>query len=404
MARHDEDAATGAAVEASVARLTLTDFRCYQHQRLEPDRRPVVLTGPNGAGKTNVLEALSLLVPGRGLRGAKLSDISRRRVGSAEDSGRPWAVAARLQTAGGPVDVGTGRSADAATGGREKRIVHIEGRTVRAQSALAEHLSAHWLTPQMDRLFIDGPSARRRFLDRLVFGYDAAHAGRVSAYDHALRERARLLRHGDPRTGRAADPEWLSVLEETISAKGVAVSAARIDMAVKLDQMAGVEATGHGAFPAASVAVIGEVEGWLAEAPALAVEDRFRSALAAARSDDAVNGSASVGPHRSDLGVRHLGTGEAAPECSTGEQKALLIALVLANARLQEATLGSKPLLLLDEVAAHLDKARRIALFEEIIRSGIQAWMTGTDAALFAPLEGDAQFYNVENAVVTPDD
>lgn len=363
-----------------------------------------MLTGPNGAGKTNVLEALSLLVPGRGLRGAKLSDISRREPGGIEDSRRPWAVAARLETAGGPVDVGTGRSTDVATGGREKRVVHIEGRTVRAQSALTEHLSAHWLTPQMDRLFIEGPSARRRFLDRLVFGFDAAHAGRVSAYDHALRERARLLRHGDPRTGRAADPQWLSVLEETISAKGVAVSAARIDMAARLDQMSAQESENQSAFPRAAVAVIGEVEDWLADGPALAAEDRFRDALAAARADDAASGSTPVGPHRSDMAVRHLGNGEAAAMCSTGEQKALLIALVLASARLQEAMLGTKPLLLLDEVAAHLDQARRQALFEEILGTGIQAWMTGTDAALFAPLGRDAQFYNVENAVVTPDD
>jgi len=363
-----------------------------------------VLTGANGAGKTNVLEALSLLVPGRGLRGTRLADISRREPGGAEDSRRPWAVAARLQTAGGPVDVGTGRDADAAAGGREKRVVHIEGKPARAQSALAEHLSAHWLTPQMDRLFIEGPSARRRFLDRLVFGFDTAHAGRVSAYDHALRERARLLRHGDPRTGRAADPEWLSVLEETISAKGVAVAAARIDMAGRLDQMADVKTAGSDAFPTASVAVIGEVEDWLADTPALAAEDRFRAALIASRADDAAGGSASVGPHRSDLGVRHLGTGEEAAMCSTGEQKALLIAMVLANARLQEATLGSKPLLLLDEVTAHLDRKRRGALFEEILGTGIQAWMTGTDAALFAPLGRGAQFYSVENAVVTPDD
>ncbi|MBT3237196.1 MAG: DNA replication/repair protein RecF [Rhodospirillaceae bacterium] len=398
------NAASERGPEASVVRLTLTDFRCYQSQRLEPDSRPVVLTGANGAGKTNVLEALSMLVPGRGLRGARLSEMSRRERGEGDDSQRPWAVAAKLETASGPVDVGTGRGTDMGNGGREKRIVHIDGQTARAQSALAEHLSAHWLTPQMDRLFIEGPSARRRFLDRLVFGFDAAHAGRVSAYEHALRERSRLLRHGDPKTGRAADPQWLSVLEETMSTKGVAVAAARLDMAEKLDQISSGKSTAESAFPRASVEIVGDIEGWLAEGPALAAEDKFRAALAASRAEDTAGGSAAVGPHRSDMAVRHLGTGEMADMCSTGEQKALLIALVLANARLQEMTLGSKPLLLLDEVAAHLDETRREALFKEILSSGIQAWMTGTDTTLFAPLERNAQFFNVEDAVVTQND
>ena len=388
------------AASVSVARLTLTDFRCYPSQRMEAGPGPVVLSGPNGAGKTNVLEALSFLVPGRGLRGAKLADITRRDAGTSEAVDKPWAVAAKLQTPNGPVDIGTGREVQAA-GKREKRIVHIDGAAVRSQAVLSEYLSAQWLTPQMDRLFVEGASARRRFLDRLVFAADPAHAGRVSAYEHAMRERARLLRHGQPGSGRAADPEWLSVLEQTMAGKGVAVSAARLEMAARLDEMAG-SAAENGAFPGASVSVTGTLEQWLKEGPALDAEDRLKQALQQCRGAEAEGASVPHGPHRSDMAVRHLGTGQAAELCSTGEQKALLIALILANARLQGRERGSLPMLFLDEVTAHLDETRREALFEEILGLGIQAWMTGTDTALFAPLKGDAQFFGVADAVITP--
>jgi len=361
----------------------------------------VVLTGANGAGKTNILEALSFLVPGRGLRGARLGEVSRRQPGAPAAAAGNWAVASRIETPNGPVDVGTGR--DGGDGGqpqkRERRAVHIDGQTARSQSALADVLSAQWLTPQMDRLFQEGPSARRRFLDRLVFGYDPAHAGRVQAYEHALRERARLLRHGQPHSGRPADPEWLAALEDTMASKGVAVAAARLDMAARLDEMA---APGAAGFPGAAVAVIGDVEIWLAEGPALDAEDRLRRALTAARGQDAEQGSAAVGPHKSDLVVTHMGHGQDASLCSTGEQKALLIALILANARLQAASRGTLPVLLLDEIAAHLDSRRREALFGEILDLGVQAWMTGTDAGIFAPLGGAAQYLGVEEAIVTP--
>lgn len=313
---------------------------------------------------------------------------------------KQWAVAAKLETRTGAVDVGTGREVRH-TGKREKRVVHIDGAAVRSQAALAEILSAQWLTPQMDRLFLEGASARRRFLDRLVFGADPAHAGRVSAYEHAMRERSRLLRHGRPDGGPAADPEWLGVLEQTMASKGVAVSAARLDMAARLDQAAG-HGAGIGAFPGAAVSVTGTLEEWLGAGPALEAEERLKNALGRCRRADSEKATAPVGPHRSDMAVRHLGTGQGAGMCSTGEQKALLIALILANARLQGAGRGSLPLLFLDEVAAHLDEARREALFEEILGLGIQAWMTGTDTALFAPLKGGAQFFGVADAVITP--
>jgi DNA replication and repair protein RecF len=384
----------------SVARLTLTDFRCYHGQRIEAGPGPVVLSGPNGAGKTNILEALSFLVPGRGLRGAKLADITRRDAGASEVADKAWAVAAKLETPNGTVDVGTGRKVQQ-SGRREKRVVHIDGAAVRSQAVLSEYLSAQWLTPQMDRLFIEGASARRRFIDRLVFATDPAHAGRVSAYEHAMRERAFLLRQGQLDSGHIAYPEWLSVLEQTMASKGVAISAARQEIALKLDEIAG-SAAEAGVFPGASVRVTGTLEQWLEDGPALEAEDRLKQALQQCRGGDAEGASVPYGPHRTEMTVRHLCTGQMAELCSTGEQKALLIALILANARLQGRERGSLPLLFLDEVTAHLDETRREALFEAILNLGLQAWMTGTDTSLFAPLKGSAQFFGVADAVITP--
>ncbi|MCP5366288.1 MAG: DNA replication/repair protein RecF [Hyphomicrobiales bacterium] len=375
-------------------RLTLTDFRCYRHLRLETDPRPVVLTGPNGAGKTNLLEAVSLLTPGRGLRRARLGDLARREPTPALEGAVPgdWAVAARLRLPTGDADVGTGMVAGDAAG-RDKRAVRIDGQAAKGQAALAGLLAVQWLTPQMDRLFQDGAAERRRFLDRLVYGSDPAHAGRLSAYNHALRERARLLRDG------RGDAAWLAALEETLAAKGVAVAAARHALVERLRIAAA--AAGDGAFPGADLWLDGEVETWLADEPALAVEDRIRDRLAAGRPRDAEAGGAGVGPHRGDLRVRHLGKGQMAELCSTGEQKALLIAIVLAHARLVRAEQGRAPVLLLDEVAAHLDETRRRVLFDAVCALDGQSWLTGTDAAVFAPLGDRAQQFSVDDAVVT---
>jgi DNA replication and repair protein RecF len=382
---------------AAVTRLTLSDFRCYRHLRLELAAQPVVLAGPNGAGKTNVLEALSFLAPGRGLRRATLSDVARRdRLGAPEAGlARPWGVAARLVGPKGVAEIGTGFVP--ADGGREKRLAHIDGQPLKSQAGLAEALAVQWLTPAMDRLFADGPAARRRFLDRLVLGLDPAHAGRTAAYEHALRERSRLLIAGAAR--RDWDASWLAVLEDTMATKGVAVAAARRDAVTRLDQVC---RDSRGPFPGARLALEGEIESWLAAGPALAAEDRFRGLLAATRSKDADTGGASVGPHRSDLVVRHALKDQPADACSTGEQKALLVAIVLGNARLLAAERGAAPVLLLDEVAAHLDEARRAALFEHLADLGAQAWLTGTEAGLFAALEGRAQFFHVKDATVTP--
>lgn len=375
----------------SVARLTLSRFRSYERLRVETDPRPVVLVGPNGAGKTNLLESISFLVPGRGLRRARLTDVTRHSPGGMPAAGSGWAVAAQLAGPKGMVDIGTG--CDAADGGVERRQVRIDGADARGQSALSGVASAVWLTPHMDRLFADGASGRRRFLDRMVFGLDPAHAGRVSAYEHAMRERSRLLRDGE------GDGTWLAALEDTMAERGVAIAAARRDMAASLNEAC---ADADGPFPAATLAMQGDVETWLDQGPALAAEDRLRDGLLRSRPLDAMTGGAAVGPHRSDLLIRHRDKDMPAEQCSTGEQKAVLIAIVLADARLQARERNSVPLMLLDEVVAHLDEIRRAALFEAICDLNAQAWMTGTDAALFAPLGPRAQRFRVENAVLSP--
>jgi DNA replication and repair protein RecF len=378
-----------------VARIGLTDFRCYGSLRLDLDARPVVLTGPNGAGKTNLLEAVSFLVPGRGLRRARLAEVGRRDPGAA--AGRAWAVAATVATPDGPVDVGTGiETAEAADDdGAGRRTVRIDGMTRRGQAALADVVSALWLTPEMDRLFADGAGARRRFLDRMVYGFDRGHAGRVAAYEHAMRERGRLLRDGAVR----ADPAWLGALEARMAEHGVAIVAARQALVGRLNAAC---AGGVGPFPAARLTVAGEVETWLAAAPAVEAEDRLRARLAAARRGDAETGGAAAGAHKTALDAHHILKGVPAAQCSTGEQKALLLSITLAQARLQAIERGAPPILLLDEVAAHLDPARRAALYAEIAALGAQAWMTGTDAEVFAPWGADAQSFRVEDARLTP--
>jgi DNA replication and repair protein RecF len=374
------------AATAAVTRLTLTDFRSYARLRVDAAAAPVVLTGPNGAGKTNLLEALSFLAPGKGLRRAKLAEPDRRAGGV--DAGR-WAVAAAVENRTGTHNVGTGREADATT---ERRSVRIDGANA-SQKDLSALLSVVWVTPEMDRLFMEGPSARRRFLDRLVFGFDPEHAGRVAAYEHVMRERARLLAEG------STDAAWLDALEDGMARHGIAVAVARAQTVARLDHAAG---QGVGPFPAAQASMSGELDQWLAEMPALAVEDRLRETLRMARAHDAQAGGAIAGPHRADLAVRFVAKDRPAHECSTGEQKALLLSIILGVARELCGERGEPPVLLLDEVVAHLDGARRAALFDELAALGVQAWLTGTDDELFAGLRGRAQFFRVLDATLTP--
>lgn len=382
----------------------LTDFRCYESVHINVDQRPVVLTGPNGAGKTNMLEAVSFLVPGRGLRGARLVDVSRRAPADKaadQQQPRPWAVAANIENAGGLFSVGTGLPPDlAALQARQpRRVVRIDGEAARGQVALGNRVSALWLTPDMQRLFIEGASGRRRFLDRLVFAFDPAHAGRLQGYEKAMRDRSRLISDADE-TGRTPDGAWLDAVEATVVEKGVAIAAARADLVQRLNPAC---AMGVGPFPAAGLSVSGEIDDWLVQMSALDAEDHFCRALRQCRDCQPVARRPAVGPHMSDFDVIHLDKNVAAAQCSTGEQKALLISIVLANARLQALDAGAVPLLLLDEVAAHLDEQRRDALFDEITAMGAQAWMTGTDPGLFSPLGTAAQHFAVADAQISPD-
>jgi DNA replication and repair protein RecF len=374
-----------------IARLDLANFRNYRDLRVDIDRRLVVLTGANGAGKTNLLEAISFLAPGRGLRRVRLQEIDRRDFQAAPVSpAAPWSVAARISGPAGMVTVGTGREPDQAHG--DRRVVRIDGATVKTQAILAQHVNVVWLVPQMDRLFQEGAAPRRRFLDRLVFGYDPDHAARLSAYEQAMRERAQMLKAG------RSDPAWLSVLEETMAGEGVAVAAARRDVARRLDQAC--HTTEGDPFPAARLAYDGVVETWLDQMPALEAEDRLRQELSQRRSIDRDAGSTTLGPHRGDLIVKHAHRGVAATDCSTGEQKALLLGIVLAHAALQDVVRGAVPILLLDEVSAHLDRIRRGALYHRLRQLGGQVWLTGTDPELFAEARPDAHFMTVREGCV----
>jgi DNA replication and repair protein RecF len=381
----------------------LTDFRCYETLQINVDAGPVVLTGPNGAGKTNLLEAVSFLVPGRGLRGARLTEMSRRLPGEkapGEQPLRPWAVAAEIENGSGLFNVGTGLAPEMANLQtlRPRRIVRIDGETARGQAELGERVSALWLTPDMQRLFVDSASGRRRFLDRLVFSFDPAHAGRLQGYEKAMRDRSRVLVDAEA-AGRAPDTAWLDAVEAIIVEKGVAIAAGRADLVRRLNPAC---AMGVGPFPAAGLAVSGAIDTWLDNMSALDCEDQFCKALVQSRGPGSLMRRLSVGPHMSDFEVTHLDKNMAAALCSTGEQKALLISIVLANARLQTLDAGAVPILLLDEVAAHLDEQRREALFDEITAMGAQALMTGTDPALFAPLGAAAQHCAVVDARISP--
>jgi DNA replication and repair protein RecF len=389
---------------SGLTHLALTQFRNYRHLVLDLDLRPVVLVGSNGAGKTNLLEAISLLGPGSGLHRAKLSEIDFR--GAGNHANMAWAVHAKVQVASGQLAgehaLGTGRDPMAqAQIGRDRRLARINGAPAKSQADFAEILSVQWLVPAMDGLFDDAASARRRYLDRLVTGIDPSHAGRVAAYDTALRERARLLR-GEVSAAGADLDTWLDGLETEMAGAAVAIAASRREVVEALNLAL---AESDGPFPRASLAAAGAVEGWLSEGPALAAEDRLKDRLRSARASDAAGGITEWGTHRSDLEVVYLGRrlGNAplkAAECSTGEQRALLLSIALAEARLTRSRRGQPPVLLLDEAVSHLDAQRREALFAEILALGLQAWLTGTERELFRPLLGAAQFCAVDEGRV----
>jgi DNA replication and repair protein RecF len=274
-------------------------------------------------------------------------------------------------------------------------VIKLDGAPAKNQAELGRQISAQWLTPQMDRLFLEGPSARRRFIDRLILGFDPDHAGPLNAYEQSLRNRNRLLRDG------ASDQDWFNSVEDSLASHGVAVAVRRRDAIARLGPLA---ARGLGPFPGAIISLGGALEDWLAAGPALAAEDQMRQALSVSRQKDAAANGTSIGPHRSDVLVSHSDAGLEAARCSTGEQKALLVSIVFAAAQLQAEDRGHSPLLLLDEVAAHLDDTRRDALFELVGELGAQAWMTGTDEAVFEALGDAAQRFRIDNGRVTPVD
>jgi DNA replication and repair protein RecF len=362
----------------AVTQLRLTNFRSYASGTLAVEAAPVVLAGPNGAGKTNVLDAISLLSPGRGLRGAKLNEHARKGPAASDTL---WAVAATVARGETEHEIGTGLTSASAS-----RQVRLNGAPASGSADLGEIVQLIWLTPAMDRLFIESASGRRRFLDRLVLGFNAGHARAATRYETAMRERGRLLKYG-PR-----DPAWLEGLENEMSESGAAMAQARATTVEALSR-ALAERGEAGAFPAASLALTDE---WH-QADAQTMRDAFT----ASRLRDAEAGRTLVGPHTTDLAVRHTGKRAEARDCSTGEQKALLISIILADAReLARARSGLAPILLLDEIAAHLDAMRRTALFEEIAALSAQAWMTGTDLSLFEGAR--AQIFEVRDGVFLP--
>lgn len=372
---------SGGGASLWVERLALTDFRNHAHLTLTFDQRPVVLTGPNGAGKTNLIEAISLLAPGQGLRRAAYPEIARRGADA-------WAVAARVHTPIGPVDIGTGLTGATTASNRTGRAVRIDGEPQTGSGVLADHVEMIWLTPAMDGLFTGSGTERRRFLDRMILCFDPGYRTRVNHFERAMAQRNRLLNDG------VRDNARLEGLEIVMAETGIAIAAARAQAIAAL--VTTIEARRSRAadspFPWAMLDLDGDIERDLALHPAVEVEDHFARALAAGRERDRAAGRALHGPHRSDLVVGHGPKAAPARQCSTGEQKALLVGLILAHAELMsERRSGAAPILLLDEIAAHLDAARRAALFDEIITIGTQAWMTGTDQDAFSALGERAQ-------------
>jgi DNA replication and repair protein RecF len=376
---------------AFIRRLTLTNFRSYHAAQILLDRAgPAVLTGVNGAGKTNLIEAISLLAPGRGLRRATVDELA-----FSEGDGA-WAVSAEIEGMLGLSTLGTGVDPPSEENAAPTRKYRIDREAVSSATAFAEHLRVVWLTPAMDPLFNGPASERRRFLDRLVLAVDAQHSSRVSALERSLRSRNRLLE--DPRS----DPHWLDAIEHETAEVAVAVAAARSETVNRLSGALVAARDTAPEFPQAEIALDGWMEKLLPSQSAREIEDRYRALLKENRARDAAAGRTLDGPHLTDFVVTHAGKGVPASDASTGEQKALLIRLVLAHARLIKEMTGFAPLLLLDEVVAHLDPNRRAALYDALAGLGAQVWMTGADPAAFGDIVGRAQVLLVRNGGVEP--
>jgi DNA replication and repair protein RecF len=372
---------------ALVRRLNLHNFRNYHTASLEADAATMALVGPNGAGKTNLIEAISFLAPGRGLRRATLNEVAFN-----EGDGS-WAVAAEIEGALGLATLGTGIEPPIEDDATPQRQYRIDRESVPSAAAFADHLRVIWLVPAMDSLFTGAPSERRRFLDRLTLAVDAEHAGRVNALERSLRSRNRLLE--DARV----DTHWLEAVEHETAELAVAVAGLRIETVRRLEAV--LDKRKRSPFPPVEIAIDGWLEQLIPMHPASEVEERYRAVLRDNRSRDAAAGRTLDGPHLSDLKVVYAAKGIPAADASTGEQKALLIGLVLAHARLLSEMTGAAPVLLLDEVLAHLDPARRLALHHELAELGAQTWMTGADLALFREIESPATVIEVKSGTLT---
>ena len=393
--------------KSGVLRLTLTDFRNYQFLRINAEPGIIIVHGENGSGKTNILEAISFLTPGRGLRGARLADI-KRIVISGNDEYRPevisplnWAIAAEVLRGNDTFNIGTAveqnlkESADDEEDDLrsfERRIVRIDGNKISSQAELGKYISAIWLTPQMDRLFRGGSQPRRSFLDRLVYAFDMEHAKRIANFDHLYKEWYRLLKEG------RADHHWLSSLEENMAATGVAIAAARREQIARLNTF--IENEPDDVFPSVRLELDGAVEKMLDSMPAIEAEDKYRTLLCQQRKKVLYNDSVD-GVNRTDFKVFYRKKKMPAELCSTGEQKSLLISIILAQTKCQTLHKGFAPVLLLDEVAAHLDELKKEALIDKIKDLGVQAWITTTDPELFSSLKGKAQFHQTTDATST---
>ena len=372
----------------AIRRLTLSNFRSYHAASLTISGNLIVLTGPNGAGKTNLIEAVSFLVPGRGLRRATLDEVA-----FSEGDGA-WAVSAEVEGILGLATLGTGIEATAGEDSARSRQCRIDREPASSAAAFADHLRAIWLTPAMDQLFMGPGSERRRFLDRLVLAVDAEHTGRVNALERALRSRNRLLEEARP------DSHWLEAIEHETAELAVSVAAMRAETVRRLQ--GALAARQDDAFPSAEIALDGWIERLVLDHPAIEIEDRYRAVLRDNRGRDAAAGRTLDGPHLTDLAVMFPLKNIPAAEASTGEQKALLIGLVLAHAGLIAEMTGFAPVLLLDEVVAHLDPERRAALYDALDRLGAQVWMTGADPAAFTDIASRADVFAVGPGTVAP--
>ena len=390
------------AQKSGVTRLTLTDFRNYAFLRINPELRPIIITGENGSGKTNILEAVSFLTPGRGMRSAKLSDIRRFTPAVIENGYTPsnssWAVSANVSKNGEYFEIGTAvenilREDDDENNIYNKRIVKIDGQKISSQGELGHFLSAIWLTPQMDRLFRGGSQPRRSFLDRLVYAFDNEHAKRTANFEHLYKQWYQLIKNSNGR----ADSAWLTGNEESMATTGVAIAAARREQIARLNRF--IENEPDDVFPNVILKLEGTIEKLLDTMPAVDVEDFYMKQLAEGRKKILYNDNVD-GVNRTDFKVFYKKKNMPAELCSTGEQKSLLISIILAQTKCQILYQGFAPVLLLDEVAAHLDDGKREALLQKIKELGLQAWITATNPELFYSLKNSADFYEIKNNTI----